>query len=100
MFWHGACHQEACGECTLTRLQPAEWHTTRDRFFLSPIVGRSATLKGYVHAEGMCGQGYMLGPGVGALLARLVTDALKPGDEEILAELSPARKFGAVEALK
>jgi len=66
----------------------------------SPLVGRSATLKGYVHAEGMCGQGYMLGPGVGALLARLVTDALKPGDEEILAELSPARKFGAVEALK
>ncbi len=66
----------------------------------SPLVGRSQTLKGYVHAEGMCGQGYMLGPGVGALLARLVTDDLAPGDDAILAELSPARAFAAVEALK
>ena len=31
----------------------------------SPIVGRSRELEGYIHAVGMCGQGYMLGPGVG-----------------------------------
>jgi len=66
----------------------------------SPIVGRSGVLEGYVHAEGMCGQGYMLGPGVGALVARLVTGQLADGDTQVLEELSPIRKFGGVEALK
>jgi sarcosine oxidase, subunit beta len=66
----------------------------------SPLLGRSATLDGYVHAEGMCGQGYMLGPGVGSLLARVVTGELASGDAAILEELSPRRKFGGAEALK
>lgn len=66
----------------------------------SPIVGRSEVVEGYVHAEGMCGQGFMLGPGVGALVARVVTGQLLNGDVEVLAELSPARRFGGVEALK
>ena len=66
----------------------------------SPIVGRSETLAGYVHAEGMCGQGFMLGPGVGALVARMVSGQLRDGDAQVLEELSPARKFGGVEALK
>ncbi|HPC82584.1 MAG TPA: FAD-dependent oxidoreductase [Thermoanaerobaculaceae bacterium] len=66
----------------------------------TPVVGRSHLLDGYVHAEGMCGQGFMLGPGVGALVARLVTGALEPADEGVLAELSPTRAFGGAEALK
>ncbi|MCU0293440.1 MAG: FAD-binding oxidoreductase [Thermoanaerobaculaceae bacterium] len=66
----------------------------------SPVVGRSHALEGYVHAEGMCGQGFMLGPGVGALVARLVTRVLQPADEAVLAELSPSRAFGGTEALK
>jgi sarcosine oxidase subunit beta len=66
----------------------------------SPLIGRSATLEGYVHAEGMCGQGYMLGPGVGALLARVVTGQLADADAAILEELSPTRKFGGAEALR
>lgn len=66
----------------------------------SPIVGRSETLKGYVDAVGMCGQGYMLGPGVGALVARVVTGKLQEGDAVALAELSPKRTFGGAEALK
>jgi len=53
-----------------------------------------------VDAIGMCGQGYMLGPGVGALVARIVTNELRPGDAAILEELSPSRVFGGVEALK
>ena len=48
----------------------------------------------------MCGQGYMLGPGVGSLLARMVTGRLQEGDTAILDELSPERVFGGVEALK
>jgi len=66
----------------------------------SPIVGRSQELEGYIDAIGMCGQGYMLGPGVGALVARLATGELREGDAAILAELSPTRVFGGVEALK
>jgi sarcosine oxidase subunit beta len=66
----------------------------------SPIVGPARELEGYVHAVGMCGQGYMLGPGVGALLARLVGDALTLEDAETLEELSPYRSFGGEEVLK
>jgi sarcosine oxidase subunit beta len=47
----------------------------------------------------MCGQGYMLGPGVGALVARIVTGELRPGDAAILEEMSPSRVFGGAEAL-
>ncbi len=66
----------------------------------APLVGRSASLEGYIDAIGMCGQGYMLGPGVGALVARLATDDLLEGDAAVLEELSPARVFGGAEALK
>jgi sarcosine oxidase subunit beta len=65
-----------------------------------PIVGRSRELEGYVFAVGMCGQGYMLGPGVGSLLTRMVQDELTPEDEETLEELSPYREFGGEEKLK
>jgi hypothetical protein len=41
----------------------------------------------------------MLGPGVGALVARVATNDLRPGDAAILEELSPSRVFGGVEAL-
>ena len=65
-----------------------------------PIVGRSRGLKGYVFAVGMCGQGFMLGPGLGSLLSRLVQGDLTPEDEETLKELSPYREFAAEEKLK
>jgi sarcosine oxidase subunit beta len=66
----------------------------------SPIVGRSVELDGYIDAIGMCGQGYMLGPGIGALVSRIVTNQLIESDLAILDELSPTRTFSGVEALK
>ena len=66
----------------------------------SPLVGRARELDGFVHAAGMCGQGYMLGPGIGALLARLITQATTTEDDAVLAELDPHRSFGGDEALK
>lgn len=66
----------------------------------SPIVGTAPELPGMVHAVGMCGQGYMLGPGVGALLSRLVTSRLTAEDRETLEELSPTRPFARAEALR
>ena len=66
----------------------------------SPIVGRAPELEGYIHAVGMCGQGYMLGPGVGKLLTRMLTHTERPEDAATLAELTPQRAFGGMEMLK
>jgi sarcosine oxidase subunit beta len=66
----------------------------------SPIIGWARELEGYIYAVGMCGQGYMLGPGVGALLTRMVQNNLIPEDREILDQLSPYRPFGGEEKLK
>ena len=65
----------------------------------APLVGKSPTLEGYIDAIGMCGQGYMLGPGVGSLVARLATNELREGDAAILQELNPERAFAGAEAL-
>jgi sarcosine oxidase, subunit beta len=65
-----------------------------------PIIGRVKEIEGYVLAVGMCGQGYMLGPGVGELLARLIADNLTPQDIEVLSYVSPYRKFEGKEKLQ
>ena len=65
-----------------------------------PIVGWAKEVVGFVQAAGLCGQGFMLGPGLGELLARLVTDNLEPEDGEGLALLSPYRDFVGQELLK
>jgi len=66
----------------------------------SPLVGWSRDVSGYLMAIGMCGQGFMLGPGLGELLSRVVRAETKPKDEEILSILSPYRTFAEQEALK
>ncbi len=67
----------------------------------SPLVGWSREIEGYLVAIGMCGQGFMLGPGLGELLARMVTqDKLDEKDQEFLDILSPYREFAGMEALK
>jgi sarcosine oxidase subunit beta len=66
----------------------------------SPIVGKVADLEGYINAVGMCGQGFMLGPGLGELLARTVMEKISPSDDRILEELSLERDFGKIEKLK
>jgi glycine/D-amino acid oxidase-like deaminating enzyme len=42
----------------------------------------------------MCGQGFMMGPGVGANLAALITKGKPIIDQEVFKLLSPARDFG------
>ena len=66
----------------------------------SPIVGAQPGIEGFLLATGMCGQGYMLGPGIGALLARIAAHEPSNGDEEILSELNPQRKYAGTEELK
>ncbi len=66
----------------------------------SPVVGRSKEIEGYIEAVGMCGQGFMLGPGVGLLLTRMLTGRETEADAETLKELTPYRAFAGAEALK
>ena len=73
------------------------YHDTPDG---APIVGKVKNLPGFINAVGMCGQGYMLGPGVGEVVSRIIRDALSEKDAIILEELSLYRDFGSVEMLK
>lgn len=66
----------------------------------SPIVGWSNRVRGYFAAVGMCGQGFMLGPGLGELVARAVCDDMSPEDKAILQLLSADRPFARTETLK
>jgi sarcosine oxidase subunit beta len=65
-----------------------------------PLVGWDNQVEGLVHATGMCGQGFMLGPGVGEVVARLIAKKTTKEDEIILKGFSPYRAFGGEEALK
>ncbi len=66
----------------------------------SPIVGRVKEVDGYINAVGMCGQGFMLGPGLANLLVRVVQNELTEDDEEVLAKFSAYREFAGMEKLK
>jgi sarcosine oxidase, subunit beta len=66
----------------------------------SPLVGWSAACEGLVHAVGMCGQGFMFGPGVGELIARMVREETTAEDADTLRALSPQRSFVGQEALR
>lgn len=66
----------------------------------SPLAGWNKELEGLLHAAGMCGQGFMLGPGLGEVVARLITGKVTDQDKIILEGFSPYRKFGGQEALK
>jgi len=65
-----------------------------------PIIGWAKNVEGFLHAAGTCGQGFMLGPGVGELLNRFVNNSVTPEDIEILHYVSPDRDFSGQELLK
>jgi sarcosine oxidase subunit beta len=65
-----------------------------------PIVGTVDSIEGYINAVGLCGQGFMLGPGVGKLISKIITDKLTETDKEVLEGFSLNRDFNQPEALK
>jgi sarcosine oxidase subunit beta len=65
-----------------------------------PIVGPVQGLEGYINAVGMCGQGYMLGPGLAVYLRHLITGEVDEETEEMLAHFSLYRSFRGEETLK
>ncbi len=65
-----------------------------------PVVGWARELEGYMLAVGMCGQGFMLGPGLGELIGRMILGRTTENDRETLTYLSPYREFKGQEKLK
>lgn len=65
-----------------------------------PLVGWAEEVRGYLVAGGLCGQGVMLGPALGELLARLVLDTPLPEDQVILHSFAPERSFQRAEVLR
>lgn len=66
----------------------------------APLIGWSQEVPGFLLAVGLCGQGFMLGPSVGELLTRLVTNQTVAEDAETLEIVSPYRKFAGPEKLQ
>lgn len=66
----------------------------------APIVGEVKGLEGYLLAVGMCGQGYMIGPGLAVYLRQWITGENAAEAKEVLAPLSLYRDFSGKEKLK
>ncbi|MDO9577982.1 MAG: FAD-dependent oxidoreductase [Candidatus Cloacimonadales bacterium] len=65
-----------------------------------PIVGKTREISNLVNAIGMCGQGFMLGPGLGELVTRIVTNELTVDDTRMLESFDPYRDFSGMEQFK
>jgi sarcosine oxidase subunit beta len=65
-----------------------------------PFVGSCREPHGLVHAAGMCGQGFMLGPGIGELVGRLVSGELTGEDGRVLEGYSLERVCCGMEAFR
>jgi sarcosine oxidase subunit beta len=65
-----------------------------------PILGSVDSVDGYILATGLCGQGFMLGPGIARLLTHLVEGCLNPQEQACLENLNLQRAFTSEERLK
>ncbi|MEA1987518.1 MAG: FAD-binding oxidoreductase [Candidatus Marinimicrobia bacterium] len=64
-----------------------------------PIVGYSGKVKNLFLSVGMCGQGFMLGPGLGKILSEILVDNSKDY-EDLLENLKLDRSYDTDEVLK
>jgi sarcosine oxidase subunit beta len=74
-----------------------QYPNTPDGF---PIVGIERDVPGFINAIGMCGQGFMLGPGLGELIARMAAGEVTEEDRRILKSFDPYRDFSGMEIFK
>lgn len=65
-----------------------------------PIVGRVNDVEGYYNLVGMCGQGFMLGPGLGYYVSKDILGTIETNDKEVLGDLTLYREFSGQEAFK
>jgi sarcosine oxidase subunit beta len=66
----------------------------------NPILGKVEGIEGFLLATGACGQGFMLGPGVGLLLSHLIQDTLSEQERQCLYSLRLDREWTGMEKLK
>ena len=64
-----------------------------------PIIGYDPKIENMFLTVGMCGHGFMLGPGLGEILSEVLIDGDHKHDD-ILQELSPERDFSGMEKLE
>jgi sarcosine oxidase subunit beta len=64
----------------------------------NPIIGKVTEPEGMFLAVGTCGQGFMMGPGVGKNVAKLVSTGHPLMEEEIFKSMSFYRDFSATKA--
>ncbi|HSV55630.1 MAG TPA: FAD-binding oxidoreductase [Magnetospirillaceae bacterium] len=65
-----------------------------------PIVGKVMEPENLLLAVGMCGQGFMLGPGLGRILSSVIAGEDAGLHREVYEELTLYRKFEGLELLK
>jgi len=67
-----------------------------------PLVGvkKEGNNRNFINAVGMCGQGFMLGPGLGELLSRMVMEELTDEDHDVLNHFDMDRDFSGIEKFK
>ncbi len=65
-----------------------------------PIVGQIKEISNYINSVGMCGQGFMLGPGLGELITRVIQGNKNDDDDRILESFNFYRSFTGMEAFK
>jgi sarcosine oxidase subunit beta len=65
-----------------------------------PIVDWTREVGGFLQVVGLCGQGFMLGPGLAELVVRMVENRLTSRDQETLKYISLYREFNKEEMLK
>jgi len=65
-----------------------------------PVVGILEEVSNLINAVGMCGQGFMLGPGMGELITRICLENITDKDRKILESFDPYRQFTNQEAFK
>ena len=81
----------------IRRTWRGQYPMTPDGF---PIVGRTREIPNFINAVGMCGQGFMLGPGLGELVDRIVREDLSEEDIDVMKSFDPYRDFSSMEQFK
>ena len=66
----------------------------------NPILGEVEGIEGFLLATGACGQGVMLGPGVGQLMTHLIPGNLSEQERQCLYSMRLDRDWTSMEKLK
>jgi sarcosine oxidase subunit beta len=65
-----------------------------------PIIGEAQAVRGFYLAVELCGQGFMMGPGITRNMAHFISRGKLYLDSYLLERLSPSRDFAQKESLE